>query len=178
MKESNCFQWCKHHIVYYITTFCTRVTMDCSYISDMHLQYVYVTTKSHNTLRYLWSCSLTVWSCDVVKCLRSSVVLWYTQKNMLDFVFAVDDPVTWHTMNLLQNRKHYSILKLLGPTVISSIQNDHGASVYYNTLVPVDGRVNDYILINLNTSVGLFLVFSMCAPSMCPALTTDTELLT
>lgn len=65
---------------------------------------------------------------------------------MLDFVIAVDDPVTWHTMNLLQNRKHYSILKLLGPTMISSIQNEHGASVYYNTLVPVDGRVNVYIL--------------------------------
>lgn len=64
------------------------------------------------------------------------------QKNMLDFVIAVDDPVTWHTMNLLQNRKHYSILKLLGPTKISSIQNDHGASIYYNTLVPVDERVN------------------------------------
>lgn len=63
---------------------------------------------------------------------------------MLDFVIAVDDPVTWHTMNLLQNRKHYSILKLLGPTMISSIQNEHGASVYYNTLVPVDGRVNVY----------------------------------
>ncbi|XP_056129090.1 phosphatidate cytidylyltransferase, mitochondrial isoform X2 [Lampris incognitus] len=62
-------------------------------------------------------------------------------KNMVDFVFAVDDPVTWHTMNLLQNRKHYSILKLLGPRKISSIQNDHGARVYYNTLVPVDGRV-------------------------------------
>lgn len=61
---------------------------------------------------------------------------------MLDFVFAVDDPVTWHTMNLLQNRKHYSILKLLGPTIISSIQSNYGASVYYNTLVPVDGRVN------------------------------------
>ncbi|KAF3856135.1 hypothetical protein F7725_016858 [Dissostichus mawsoni] len=65
-------------------------------------------------------------------------------KNMLDFVFAVDDPVTWHTMNLLQNRKHYSILKLLGPTTISSVQNDHGASVYYNTLVPVDGRIIKY----------------------------------
>lgn len=63
------------------------------------------------------------------------------QKNMLDFVFAVDDPVTWHTMNLLQNRKHYSILKLLGPAMISSIQSDYGAAVYYNTLVPVDGRV-------------------------------------
>ncbi|XP_008336126.1 phosphatidate cytidylyltransferase, mitochondrial-like [Cynoglossus semilaevis] len=65
------------------------------------------------------------------------------EKNMLDFVFAVDDPVTWHTMNLLQNRKHYSILKLLGPKTISSIQSDHGAAVYYNTLVPVDGRVNE-----------------------------------
>uniref|UniRef100_A0A3P9MJZ2 Phosphatidate cytidylyltransferase, mitochondrial n=1 Tax=Oryzias latipes TaxID=8090 RepID=A0A3P9MJZ2_ORYLA len=63
------------------------------------------------------------------------------EKNMLDFVFAVDDPVTWHTMNLLQNRKHYSILKLLGPAMISSIQSDYGAAVYYNTLVPVDGRV-------------------------------------
>ena len=60
---------------------------------------------------------------------------------MVDFVFAVDDPVTWHTMNLLQNRKHYSALKLLGPRKISSIQSDHGAGVYYNTLVPVDGRV-------------------------------------
>lgn len=63
---------------------------------------------------------------------------------MLDFVIAVDDPVTWHTMNLLQNRKHYSILKLLGPTMVSSIQHDYGASVYYNTLVPVDGRVNGF----------------------------------
>lgn len=77
------------------------------------------------------------------------VVFYFShmQKNMLDFVIAVDDPVTWHTMNLLQNRKHYSILKLLGPTMISSIQNEHGASVYYNTLVPVDGRVNNSSLV-------------------------------
>uniref|UniRef100_A0A3P8X465 Phosphatidate cytidylyltransferase, mitochondrial n=1 Tax=Cynoglossus semilaevis TaxID=244447 RepID=A0A3P8X465_CYNSE len=70
------------------------------------------------------------------------------EKNMLDFVFAVDDPVTWHTMNLLQNRKHYSILKLLGPKTISSIQSDHGAAVYYNTLVPVDGRTIKYGVIS------------------------------
>ncbi|XP_061689683.1 phosphatidate cytidylyltransferase, mitochondrial [Syngnathoides biaculeatus] len=70
------------------------------------------------------------------------------EKNMLDFVFAVDDPVTWHTMNLLQNRKHYSILKLLGPAMISSIQSDHGAAMYYNTLVPVDGRIIKYGVIS------------------------------
>lgn len=66
---------------------------------------------------------------------------------MLDFVIAVDDPVTWHTMNLLQNRKHYSILKLLGPTKISAIQNEYGASIYYNTLVPIDGRVNSFFFL-------------------------------
>lgn len=81
----------------------------------------------------------TIWLC-----VRNNVVR-YKQKNMLDFVIAVDDPVTWHTMNLLQNRKHYSILKLLGPTTVSSIQHDYGASIYYNTLVPMDGRVNLFL---------------------------------
>uniref|UniRef100_A0A3Q3WWA1 Phosphatidate cytidylyltransferase, mitochondrial n=1 Tax=Mola mola TaxID=94237 RepID=A0A3Q3WWA1_MOLML len=75
------------------------------------------------------------------------------EKNMLDFVIAVDDPVTWHTMNLLQNRKHYSILKLLGPNMISSIQNEHGASVYYNTLVPVDGRIIKYGVISTESLI-------------------------
>ncbi|KAK5872678.1 hypothetical protein PBY51_013356 [Eleginops maclovinus] len=74
-------------------------------------------------------------------------------KNMLDFVFAVDDPVTWHTMNLLQNRKHYSILKMLGPTTISAVQNEHGASVYYNTLVPVDGRIIKYGVIGTQSLI-------------------------
>lgn len=61
---------------------------------------------------------------------------------MLDFVFAVDDPITWHTMNLIENRKHYSFLKYLGPKHISSIQNEYGAGVYYNTLVPLEDRVS------------------------------------
>lgn len=75
------------------------------------------------------------------------------EKNMLDFVFTVDDPVTWHTMNLLQNRKHYSILKLLGPTMISSIQSEHGAAVYYNTLVPVDGKIIKYGVISTESLI-------------------------
>ncbi|XP_043978470.1 phosphatidate cytidylyltransferase, mitochondrial [Gambusia affinis] len=75
------------------------------------------------------------------------------EKNMLDFVFAVDDPVTWHTMNLLQNRRHYSILKILGPTKISSIQNDYGASVYYNTLVPIDGKIIKYGVISTDSLI-------------------------
>ncbi|OCT58102.1 hypothetical protein XELAEV_18002597mg [Xenopus laevis] len=63
------------------------------------------------------------------------------RNKMLDFVFAVDDPVTWHTMNIIQNRSHYSFLKFLGPKHITAVQNNYGAGVYYNTLVPCDGRV-------------------------------------
>ncbi|XP_029548686.1 phosphatidate cytidylyltransferase, mitochondrial [Salmo trutta] len=74
-------------------------------------------------------------------------------KNMLDFVFAVDDPVTWHTMNLMQNRKHYSVLKFLGPRKISRIQDEHGAGVYYNTLVPVDGRIIKYGVISTDSLI-------------------------
>lgn len=70
------------------------------------------------------------------------LVFLCAQNNMLDFVFAVDDPITWHTMNLIDNRKHYSFLKYLGPRHISSIQNGYGARVYYNTLVPSGERVS------------------------------------
>lgn len=85
---------------------------------------------------------------------------------MLDFIIAVDDPVTWHTMNLLQNRKHYSILKLLGPTKISSLQNEYGASIYYNTLVPVDGRVKCLIFFFLFLFSFLTAVVNNCNKSL------------
>ncbi|KAM3914277.1 phosphatidate cytidylyltransferase, mitochondrial [Leptodactylus fuscus] len=74
-------------------------------------------------------------------------------KNMVDFVFAVDDPVTWHTMNLMQNRSHYSVLKYLGPKKISNIQNKYGAGVYYNTLIPCDGKVIKYGIVSTDTLV-------------------------
>ncbi|KAM4722427.1 phosphatidate cytidylyltransferase, mitochondrial [Rhinophrynus dorsalis] len=73
--------------------------------------------------------------------------------NMLDFVFAVDDPVTWHTMNMMQNRSHYSFLKYLGPKKIASVQTNYGAGVYYNTLVPCDGRVIKYGIVSTDTLV-------------------------
>ncbi|XP_026996607.1 phosphatidate cytidylyltransferase, mitochondrial isoform X2 [Tachysurus fulvidraco] len=70
------------------------------------------------------------------------------RNNMLDFVFAVDDPIKWHSMNLKDNRKHYSVLKYLGPKYISSIQNDYGARVYYNTLIPSEERLIKYGVIS------------------------------
>ncbi|KAM5147808.1 phosphatidate cytidylyltransferase, mitochondrial isoform 3-T3 [Mantella aurantiaca] len=73
--------------------------------------------------------------------------------NMLDFVFAVDDPVTWHTMNLMQNRSHYSFLKYLGPKQITYVQNKYGAGVYYNTLIPCDGKVIKYGIVSTDTLI-------------------------
>ncbi|XP_045407412.1 phosphatidate cytidylyltransferase, mitochondrial isoform X3 [Lemur catta] len=73
------------------------------------------------------------------------------QKNaMLDFVFTVDDPVAWHTKNLKKNRSHYSLLKFLGPKIITSIQNNYGAGVYYNSLIMCDSRLIKYGVISTN----------------------------
>lgn len=54
---------------------------------------------------------------------------------MLDFVFTVDDPVAWHSKNLKKNWNHYSLLKVLGPRFITTVQNNYGAGVYYNPLI-------------------------------------------
>ncbi|XP_074952718.1 phosphatidate cytidylyltransferase, mitochondrial isoform X5 [Phalacrocorax aristotelis] len=74
------------------------------------------------------------------------------ESNMLDFTFAVDDSVTWHMMNLLKNRSHYSFLKVFGPKQISSIQS-YGAGIYYNTLVPCNGRMIKYGVISTDTLI-------------------------
>ncbi|NXV51411.1 TAM41 protein, partial [Uria aalge] len=74
------------------------------------------------------------------------------ENNMLDFVFAVDDSVTWHMMNLLKNRNHYSFLKVFGPKQISSVQS-YGAGIYYNTLVPCNGRMIKYGVISTDTLI-------------------------
>ncbi|XP_054451090.1 phosphatidate cytidylyltransferase, mitochondrial isoform X1 [Pteronotus mesoamericanus] len=75
------------------------------------------------------------------------------QKNaMLDFVFTVDDPVAWHSKNLKKNWNHYSFLKVLGPKFITTIQNNYGAGVYYNTLIMCDGRVK---IVAMNENVAL-----------------------
>lgn len=76
----------------------------------------------------------------------------YPQNNMLDFVFAVDDSVTWHMMNLLKNKSHYSFLKVFGPKQISNIQS-YGAGIYYNTLVPCNGRMIKYGVISTDALI-------------------------
>ncbi|XP_050568692.1 phosphatidate cytidylyltransferase, mitochondrial isoform X4 [Cygnus atratus] len=76
----------------------------------------------------------------------------HSENNMLDFVFAVDDSVTWHMMNLLKNKSHYSFLKVFGPKQISNIQS-YGAGIYYNTLVPCNGRMIKYGVISTDALI-------------------------
>ncbi|NWU92606.1 TAM41 protein, partial [Upupa epops] len=83
---------------------------------------------------------------------QAGVAPGFGENNMLDFVFAVDDSVTWHMMNLLKNRSHYSFLKAFGPKQISSVQS-YGAGIYYNTLVPCNGRMIKYGVISTDVLI-------------------------
>lgn len=57
---------------------------------------------------------------------------------MIDYVFAVDNPVDWHSRNIKLNPSHYSSIKHLGANTVSKFQNKTGAGVYFNTLIPIE----------------------------------------
>lgn len=69
-------------------------------------------------------------------------------KNMIDFIFVVDDPKKWHKENIAANWHHYSAMKYLGYNSVSSLQTNFGARVYFNTLVPCEGRTIKYGVIS------------------------------
>jgi translocator assembly and maintenance protein 41 len=68
---------------------------------------------------------------------------------MIDLVFVVEDPESWHKDNLQTSRSHYSFLKLLGPSHITKLQKQP-AGLYYNTLVHIDSQLIKYGVISLN----------------------------
>ncbi|KAF0981469.1 hypothetical protein FDP41_012126 [Naegleria fowleri] len=58
------------------------------------------------------------------------------KKLMVDMVFVVSDSYEWHKQNLLLNPEHYSwFMRVMGPKVISLLQERFGAKIYYNTMV-------------------------------------------
>ena len=60
-----------------------------------------------------------------------------TKDNMTDFIFAVHDTELWHKENLAKHPNHYSTMaKLMGPAAIRNCQEEWGARLYFNTLVP------------------------------------------
>ena len=73
------------------------------------------------------------------------------KKNMIDFIFAVDNPTEWHRENLEMNRKHYSFLRLFGSNNICKVQENFGANIYFNTLVQCEGRLIKYGVISTDS---------------------------
>lgn len=61
-----------------------------------------------------------------------------TSENIIDLIFCVNNPGAWHEANLKHNSSHYSGLKYFGHNVIAHYQQNFGAKVYFNTLVPLD----------------------------------------
>ena len=74
-------------------------------------------------------------------------------KNMIDFVFAVDDPEQWHKENIKSNPSHYSFLRRFGASTVAKIQENHGARIYFNTLVPCADRIIKYGVIDTTALV-------------------------
>lgn len=57
--------------------------------------------------------------------------------NIIDLVFCVRDPLGWHAENMNRHESHYSAMRHLGPKFIMKFQENFGAGVYFNTLVPL-----------------------------------------
>jgi len=77
----------------------------------------------------------------------------HVDKNMIDFIFAVDEPASWHQENIQLNPRHYSSLRWLGPKYLSRLQDSTGARIYYNTLVRCEGRLIKYGVISVQSLV-------------------------
>jgi translocator assembly and maintenance protein 41 len=66
---------------------------------------------------------------------------------MLDLIFVVDDPCSWHKANLEMNSQHYSCLRYIGPKAVSFVQ-ELPACVYFNPLITVQGQLLKYGVIS------------------------------
>lgn len=65
-------------------------------------------------------------------------------KSMIDLVYCVDDAFKWHESNLKMNPEDYSSLRYMGHNFIANLQENSGAKVYFNTLVPIDNAIIKY----------------------------------
>nr|CAG4646287.1 EOG090X06VP [Macrothrix elegans] len=56
--------------------------------------------------------------------------------NVVDVILVVENAEAFHEANLKHNWKHYSSIRYLGSKALTSFQENWGARVYFNTLVP------------------------------------------
>ncbi|PFX26884.1 Mitochondrial translocator assembly and maintenance protein 41-like [Stylophora pistillata] len=93
--------------------------------------------------------------------------------NMLDFVFVLENARKWHEDNMYTRHHphHYSFVRSFGSRALVSFQDKFGAGLYYNTLVPMDGRMIKYgtisrenFLLDLNDWQWLYLAGRLHKP--------------
>jgi translocator assembly and maintenance protein 41 len=72
------------------------------------------------------------------------------KNSVIDFIFGIKDSKAWHYKNLEKNFHHYSFLRLGGSDIISKIQQNYGAKVYYNTFVTIENKNIKYGVINFS----------------------------
>ncbi|KAK6633208.1 hypothetical protein RUM44_003809 [Polyplax serrata] len=60
-----------------------------------------------------------------------------SKKNMIDFIFAVNDAEKWHRLNMEINPSHYSALRLFGSKVVAKVQTNVPSKVYFNSMIPL-----------------------------------------
>ncbi|KAK2839368.1 hypothetical protein FQN49_006211, partial [Arthroderma sp. PD_2] len=70
---------------------------------------------------------------------------------MIDFIFGVSHSQHWHSLNLNQHRNHYSGLGSMGSYVVSQVQENMGAGVYFNPYITVNGTLIKYGVVNIDT---------------------------
>jgi translocator assembly and maintenance protein 41 len=73
------------------------------------------------------------------------------KSKMIDFIFGVSYTQHWHSLNLQQHRDHYSAIGSLGSSLVSRIQDNWGAGVYFNPYITVNGTLIKYGVVNLDT---------------------------
>ncbi|KAJ3315360.1 Mitochondrial translocator assembly and maintenance protein 41 [Blyttiomyces sp. JEL0837] len=69
---------------------------------------------------------------------------------MVDLIFGVTHPQHWHSLNIRDNKEHYSSFAGWGSRAVSVLQERVGAGIYYNTSVEVDGMKIKYGVISMD----------------------------
>lgn len=71
-------------------------------------------------------------------------------KKMIDFIMAVTHPQHWHSLNMAQHPKHYSLLsRLLGGIGIGLVQ-PRGAKIWYHPYVTLEDELVKYGIISVD----------------------------
>jgi hypothetical protein len=86
---------------------------------------------------------------------------------MKDFIFAVEDAQRWHEANIAANGGHYSGVAWLGSGLVARLQENVGASIYYNTHVELLDEVRVRTL-SLSLSCSLSLSTSLQSMPLIP----------